>query len=234
MKPIIIFGLFILVMVLAQFAQAQTVDEIIDKNTAAMGGKEKLATLNSVRKEGSMNAQGADVSIVITTLHTVGDRTDFSVMGTQNYQIVTATNGSVFMPIFGQSSPEPMGEQMLKAGQNNLDLKGIFINYKEKGIQAEYIGKQMVDANECYHLKATFKNGNVTNYFIDTKTDRLYKTTTKGKMNGEELEIFINFSNYKQNADGYWFAYTTTNERGDINYDKIETNIKVDESIFKD
>ena len=31
--------------------QAQTIDEIIDKNIAAMGGKEKLLALNSVSME---------------------------------------------------------------------------------------------------------------------------------------------------------------------------------------
>ncbi len=234
MKPIIIFCLFIMVMVFAQFAQAQTVDEIIDKHTAAMGGKEKLGTLISVRKEGSMNAQGADVGIVNTALDGVGYRVDFAVMGTQNYQITTAAKGSVFMPIFGQSSPQDMPDDAFKASQIYLDLKGFFINYKEKGTKVEFTAKETIDGVECYKLIATFKNGNTTNFFIDTKNDRLYKTTTKGSANGEAVDVFTTYSNYKQNADGYWFAYTTTNERGDINYDKIETNIKVDQSIFKD
>jgi len=52
-------------------------------------------------------------------------------------------------------------------------------------------------------------------------------------MNGTVTDVFTIFSNYKQNADGYWFAYTNTNNRGETNFDKIETNIKVDEVIFK-
>ena len=234
MKPIFIFCLFIMIMIFAQFAQAQTVDEIIDKNITAMGGKEKLAALNTVRKEGSMNAQGADVSIVNTAVDAIGYRVDFAVMGTQNYQLTTPAKGSVFMPIFGQSSPQDMPDDAFKASQIYLDIKGIFINYKEKETKVEFAGKETIDRIECYKLKATFKNGNTTNFFIDTKTDRLYKTTTKANVNGEEVEVFTTYTNYKQNADGYWFAYTTTNERGDINYDKIETNIKVDENIFKD
>ena len=228
-----IFGLFIFALVLAQFAQAQTVDEVIEKNITAMGGKEKLATLNSYKMEGFMSVQGTDVGIVITRLHNVGSRTDIAVMGRENYQVTTPAKGIVFMPVFGQSEPGPMPEDQLKAWQPLLDLHGNFVNYKEKGTQVELMGKETLDGTECYKLKASFKNGNTTNYFIDTKTYRLYKTTTMLMTNGTEVESFTIHTNYKQTADGYWFAYTTTNSRGQTDYDKIETNIKVDESIFK-
>jgi hypothetical protein len=233
MKPLMIFGLFIMALIAAQFANAQTVDEVIEKNTAAMGGKEKLAMLNSVRMEGGMSVQGTDVSLTITKLHNVGSRTDISVMGTENYIIITAAKGFSFMPVFGQSAPQDMAEDQFKAGQNLLDLKGTFVDYKTKGINAELMGKETVDGTECYKIKATFKNGNVTDFYIDTKTDRLYKTVTKANINGEATDVYSLFTNYKQNADGYWFPYTTTNSRGETNFDKIETNIKVDEAIFK-
>jgi hypothetical protein len=233
MKPIVIFGLFIMVMVFAQLAQAQTVDDVIEKNITAMGGKAKLATLNSYKMEGSISVQGTDVNITITKLHAVGSRTDISVMGTENYQIVTPTKGTVFMPVFGQTSPQDMPDDQFKAGQNALDLHGNFVNYKDKGMQVELLGKESTDGIECYKLKVTFKNATVATYFIDTKTDRVYKVTAKAVVNGEEIEAATTFTNYKQNADGFWFAYTTTNSRGQTDFDKIETNIKVDEAIFK-
>jgi len=176
MKPLMIFGLFIMALIAAQFAHAQTVDDVIEKNIAAMGGKEKLATLNSVRTEGGMTVQGTDVGIVITKVHNVGMRSDISVMGTENYIIVTPSKGYSFMPVFSQSAPVDMPDDQLKSGQTMLDLKGTFVDYKTKGIKAELMGKETVDGVECYKIKATFKNGNVTDYYIDTKTDRLYKT----------------------------------------------------------
>lgn len=233
MKPIVIFGLFIMVMVFAQLAQAQTLDDVLEKHIAAMGGKEKLATLNSFRMEGNLNYQGTDVGIVITKLHDKGARTDISVMSSENYRIVTPAGGTVFMPVFGQASPSDMPADQVKAEQIFLDLHGIFVNYKEKGTQATLAGKETVDGIECYKITATFKNGYTTNFFIDTKTDRLYKTTGKAIVNGAETESFTIYTNYKQTADGYWFAYTTSNSRGQTDFDKIETNIKIDETIFK-
>jgi predicted RNA-binding protein with PIN domain len=229
MKNLIVFGVFIILLILVQFAQAQTVDEVIEKHITAMGGKEKLATLNNFRMEGNLNYQGTDVSITITKLHSVGARTDIAVMGSQNYRLVTPAAGVVFMPVMGQAAPADMPAEELKFDQVFLDLHGIFVDYKEKGIQVTLAGKETVDGIECYKLKASFKNGNTTIFYIDAKTYRLYKAAESG----EESEIFTIYTNYKQTADGYWFAYSTTNARGQTDFDKIETNIKVDEAIFK-
>jgi hypothetical protein len=233
MKNLIIFGIFIIAMVLVQFAQAQTADELIDNYLAAMGGKEKLLTLKSYRKEGSLSVQGTDVTIVITKLDGVGARKDIAVMGMQNYQIVTPTAGTVFMPIMGQTAPEAMPEDQFKTEQNELDTKDVFLNYKDNGIIVKTEGKQKIDDTECNKLVVTFKNGATAQFYFDAKTHYLFRTISSQKVNGEVSEIFTTYTNYKQNADGYWFAYTNTNNRGETNFDKIETNLKIDPSIFK-
>ncbi|WP_462249912.1 LolA-like protein [Ferruginibacter sp.] len=233
MKPLFIFCLFIMVMIFAQFAQAQTVDEIIDKNITAMGGKEKLASLKSVKMEGNLSVMGNDVALAITTSHGVGMRADISVMGTENYQIVTPAKGTVFMPVQGMSEPTPMSDDQLKSATGQLDLQGALFNYKEKGSTVTLVGKETVDGEECYNIKLTNKMGTVTNYFISTKTNFKIKSTGKRMVNGEETEVANTYSNYKQNADGYWFPYSTTNAQGTTDFSKIDTNIAVDESIFK-
>ncbi len=233
MKNLIIFGIFILALVFAQFAQAQTVDDIIDKYIAAMGGKEKMMSLTTVKFTGNLNVQGTDVSIITTRKHLVGSRADISVMGSDNFQIVTPSKGWVFMPVQGQTAPEEMPEDQFKSSVNQLDLQGTFINYKEKGTTIEMAAKETVDGTECYKLKVTFKNGNHTDYYIDSKSNFIFRTSTKGNINGEEIDIANTYSNFKQNADGFWFAFTSSNSRGETNYEKIETNIPVDDSIFK-
>lgn len=232
MKNLLIFGLFIMALIMVQYTQAQTVDDVIEKYVTAMGGKEKMMTLTTVKMTGSFNVQGTDVSIVSTRKHMAGMRLDISVMGTENYQVMTATKGMIFMPIQGQTAPEEMPEDVFKTGQNQLDLQGAFLNYKEKGTAIEMTGKETVDGTECYKLKVTFKNGNKTDYFIDTKSNRIFKTSTKIMANGEEMDAFTTFSNYKQ-VDGFWFAFTNVSARGETNYEKIEVNIPVDDAIFK-
>ncbi|HAO45389.1 MAG TPA: hypothetical protein PLZ45_10655 [Ferruginibacter sp.] len=229
MKNLMIFGMFILTMVFAQFAQAQTADDVVNKYIDALGGKEKLSSLNSVRLSGSMSIQGNDIAITVTKLHMKGMRMDISVMGTENYQIITPGKGVMFMPVQGMASPTDMPEDAVKAAQSQLDVQSALLNYKDKGTAVEFLGAEGND----YKLKVTFKNGISTTYFIGKSDNRLNKSVSKRSINGEEMEIETTYSNYKQ-VDGFWFAFTVTSSvQGETNYDKIETNVKVDESIFK-
>ncbi|MBP6287071.1 MAG: hypothetical protein KTQ13_07465 [Ferruginibacter sp.] len=233
MKNLIIFGLFILTLVFAQFAQAQTADDVVNKYIDALGGKEKLSSLKSVRLSGSMNIQGTDIAITITKLHMKGMRMDISVMGTENYQIVTPGKGVTFMPVQGMASPTDMSEEQATAAQSQLDVQSALLDYKEKGTSVELLGKEKVDGVDNFKLKVTYKNGIATTYYIGSDTYRLNKTVSKRTINGEEMEIENTYTNYKQ-VDGFWFPFTSTSSvQGETNYDKIETNITVDENIFK-
>ena len=214
-------------------ANAQTADEVVDKYVTAMGGKEKLASLNSVKMSGSMNVQGTDIALTITKTHMVGMRLDIDIMGTSNYQLGNTKEGWVFMPIQGMSAPVQMEEDQFKSFSTQLDVQGALFNFKEKGSTVELAGKETIDGSEAYKLKVTYKSGKVSHFFIDTKSNFLVKTSSMVEVNGTEMESANSFSDYKQNADGYWFPYASTNMQGAITFDKIETNVKVDESIYK-
>ncbi len=216
-------------------ASAQTVDEIIAKNIEAMGGATKIATLTSVKKTGTMSAQGQEFPTTIVVSHLKGMRADFEIMGTSNYQIITPAQSSMFMPIQQMTEPKMGSEEETKEKQGALDLQG-FYDYKTKGMTVELVGDDKVDGNAAYKLKVTSKSGKSYFSFIDKKSNRVVKIISKGKgQDGTEQEMETPYGDYKQNADGYWFAYSTSLNAGmvTVTYDKIESNIKVDESIFK-
>lgn len=233
MKPLMILGLFIMALIAAQFAKAQTVDDIVNKYITAMGGEEKLISLKTVKMEGNLTVNGTDVGLIVTRKHLVGMRADISVMGTENYQIVTPAKGIVFMPIRGMTEPTTMSDDELKSSLTQLDIQGSLVDYKQKGTTVEVIGKEKVDTEDCYNLKLTYKSGVVANYYISTTTYYIVKTSGKKIIGGKEMDVTTTYSNYKKNADGYWFPYTTVNSQGETDYSTIDTNKPVDESIFK-
>ena len=223
-----------LVLFSALTTTAQTADEIIAKNIEAMGGSAKLATLTSVKMSGSMSVQGTDVAMVITKLQAKGVRMDMEIMGTSNYQLANNEKGFAFMPIMGMAEPKEMDADQLNSMKTQSDVQGPFFNYKEKGTKLEYVGTEKINGADAYHLKITYASGKISNCFIDTKSNKILKTTTKTKgPDGNEMEIETAYSDYKQNADGFWFPYTNTTPQGTIVFDKIETNVKIDENIFK-
>ena len=76
------FGIVVIAALIGiQSVTAQTVDEVVNKYVDALGGKEKLASLKTVRMEATMSANGADIEITITKSQMVGQRLDIAVMG---------------------------------------------------------------------------------------------------------------------------------------------------------
>ena len=213
---------------------AQTADEIIAKNIETMGGATKIASLKTVKKTGNLSMQGMDIPMIFTISQMKGFRLDVEVMGTSNYQIITPEKAFMFFPIQQMTEPKEMDAEAVKGMQSALDIQGAFVNYKEKGSTAELVGKEKVDGADAYNLKITGKSGKSVFYFIDAKTNRLVKTSGKATgPDGVEMNVETTYSDYKQNADGYWFAYATTTPQGPVVFDKIESNVAVDENIFK-
>jgi hypothetical protein len=227
------FTILVLFLVSVQFSKAQSVDEIIDKHIAALGGKEKLMLLNTLKMEGSMNMQGMDINVTTTIKQNVGSRVDISVPGMgEGYQILNTTKGWNFMPFQGQTSPEEVAEKDVKIDQSKLDIQGVLVNYKEKGTTVTLEGKEKVDNVECYKLKVTTKNGRTTTLFIDGNSYFRVKSISTIKTPDGEQESETTYADFKKNVDGFTFPYTQTNARGTIVFSNIETNKAVDESIF--
>ena len=208
-------------------------DDIINKHINALGGREELLSLKTIRLTGTLTTQGFDVDVTITKSHLIGMRTDINIPGmSAGYRIVTPTKSINFLPFQGQSSPETTQAES-SATQTTLDIQSPLLDYRAKGTSVELLGTEKVDGEDSFKLKLTFKSGAVNTCFISSKTYLITKATTKMTINGEPTDMETTYSDYKKNADGYLFAYTTTNPAGVTNFTKIETNIAVDPAIFK-
>ena len=215
-------------------ATAQTADEIVAKNITAMGGAEKLKTLTSAKRSGTMATPNGDFPITITVLQAKGFRLDMEIMGTSNYQIFTPEKGFMFFPAQGDTEAKELDADKVQNAQGSLDLQGSLFDYKAKGTALEYLGTEKFNGSDTYKIKATKKSGKVVIYFIDTKTNFVVKSSSKVKgPDGTEVDSENSYSDYKQDKNGYWFAYTAVSANGTITFDSVESNIKVDENIFK-
>ncbi|CAN5378191.1 hypothetical protein BH09BAC4_BH09BAC4_34590 [soil metagenome] len=215
-------------------AYAQTVDEIVDKHVAAMGGLDKLKGVTSLVTERSLSVQGMEIPTKTTILVGKAMRTESSVMGNSMIQVVDGTTGWMIRPAMmqGTGEPEEMPADQLKQQMGQLDPFGALVNYKDKGNKVELVGKEKVDKADAYHLKVTTKDGQVMDEYIDATTNLVSKVKTT--MNGQEGEI--SFSDYKA-VDGIPFANTLdiSSPQGALTMvtTKITVNPKVDETIFK-
>ncbi|NLR78501.1 outer membrane lipoprotein-sorting protein [Chitinophaga eiseniae] len=213
---------------------AQTADEIIAKNTAAMGGEAKLKDLKTQYVEGSMEVQGQSVPIKKWVKQNEAMRLEFNVMGSSNIQVVTRSAGWSLMPVMMQTAPQDMDSATLKIMQTQLDLRGELYDYKNKGKKIELAGKEDINGAPAYKLKVTGESGSTGDVYIDANTFLIVKTVNNINIKGQSLELVLLMSDYKKTPEGYAYAVTTTQTPGDvkINVSKVDVNTPVADTLF--
>ena len=214
-------------------AQAQSIDEIVKKHCDAVGGVAAWKTVKSMKLTGSLNIGGQEIPMTIATVNGKAQRTDFEVMGTKNYEIVTKTAGWSFQPIQQQTKPQPMTADELKAKQEQLNLQDNLVDYAARGNKVQYIGKEDLEGSECHKLKVTRPDGTAMTDFIDPKTFQIIRTTMKVTVDGKEVEVLVNYGNYQKLPEGITIPMTIDAGQMTIAMKSVEVNKITDESIFK-
>ena len=222
-------------LLLSAMSFAQTAEEIVAKHITAIGGADNWKKINNMRQEATLSVQGMDIPVVITALHNKATKQEYTVMGMTGYSIITSEGGWNFNPMQGQTKPEPITQDELKYGKDNLDLQGDFVDYKAKGHSIQLMDKEDIEGVECLKVKLTRKSGNESIFFFDPKTYYIVRTSSKMSSNGQEVESVVNMSNYQKLPEGIVIAYTieSTAVPAPITVTKVIVNGKIDEAVFK-
>jgi len=216
-------------------AQAQSVDEIVNKHIAAMGGKDKLKEMKTSYTEGIMEMHGMEVPVKLWVVNDKAVRMELEVMGNTNIQVATRTGGWMQMPIMGMPEPKPMDSSMVKIMQPRLDMAGELFDYKAKGKKVTLEGKETTDGVEAYKLKVTHPDGAEIYLFIDAGTYYLDKMQGHVKAQGHDAEFAVSFADYKKTSNGYAYPGSVSQEPGGtkISFTKMEVNNPVDDTLFQ-
>ncbi|MFY0253443.1 hypothetical protein ACDQ55_05740 [Chitinophaga sp. 30R24] len=228
------FFTLLMALLIGAGAYAQSVDEIVAKNIAAMGGADKLKGIKTEYIEGSMEVQGQTVPVKRWVKQNEAMRLEFSVMGTNNVQVINHDSGWTLMPVMMQTSAQDMDAQLVKMMKSQLDLRGELYDYKGKGKKIELQGQEAVNGASAYKLKITSADGTQGIVYLDTQTFLLVKAVNHVNLQGQELDLETLFSDYKKTPDGITYAAVTEQSPGGvkIHIDKIENNQPLAESLF--
>ncbi len=226
-------SLLVITLSFANIVSAQTADDVINKHLEARGGLARLKALESIVMTGSLNQNGTDVSMKFVVAQNKGTRVEFSVMGQTGYSIVTPTAGWNMNPFMGATEPTALTPEQLKEAQTQLDIQGPFVDYKAKGNKIDYLGKETVEGKECFKIKLTRANGKTATYYFDNTYNNVRTINTVTGQDGSDQEITTDYSDFRKTPEGYTIAYKRTIPQGEINFDKIEINTKIDEAQFK-
>lgn len=218
--------------------QAQTADEIINKHIEAIGGKEKLAGMKSLRVEADIEIMGNQATSTTTIVYGKGSLSEIDFGGQKIVNCITVDKGGwTINPMTGQVTAEPMPEEQAKQGKSQLYPGGTLFDYAARGTKVELAGQEEANGAKAWKLNVTTKEGGNLVYYIDPATYHIVRTVSKINAGGQEMEQGVNFSDYKKTDYGFVQPYTSAIElpQGmtlNVTVKKVEVNAEIDPKVF--
>jgi outer membrane lipoprotein-sorting protein len=218
-------------------AHAQTVDEIIAKNVQALGGMQKLQSVNTIRSTGKLNVGSFQAGILEEVKRPDRVREEFIIQGLAQVQAYDGKIGWQVNPFGGRRDAEVMSADDTKPLQVDADIDGPLVNYRQKGHKAELVGHDSVEGTDCYKIKLTLKNGDVRYDYLDADSFLEIKLETQTMIRGAIQEREAYFGDYEKIQGIYYPMAIETGQKGDPNrakvtLEKIEINVPLEDALF--
>jgi len=224
---------------LALPAAAQTADDILAKYFAARGGLDKIKAVQSERVTGTISfGPGADGPFVVERARPLKMHMEFNLNG---QVIIRVYDGKSAGWTYNPFVPNPAVQAMTEADLRNIfdeaDFEGPFVDYKSKGNQVAFAGKEDAEEKPAYKLKLTNRNGELSYFFFDASTYVLLKCQGNRQFGGKDIPWVTFFRDFRE-VNGLKYPFLIeyeepgTENAHKITADKIEVNVSIDEARF--
>lgn len=217
--------------------EPKTADEVIAKHIEAMGGRKNLDAIKTIRVTGKMIVQGG-IELAMVVEHKKPDKVRIEIMlqGMTGIRAFDGKSGWFIDPFSGRTDPEKMPPDDVKAIKDQADFEGPLVDYKKKGHQVEFMGKDEEDGSETYKLKVTQKDGTTEYHYLDAQAFLTVKIKGKRTIQGTEIEYEAAPGDYKK-VGGIMVPHAVTVGVGPmggttITFDKVEMNIDLPDDRF--
>ncbi len=231
---------------LGGISQAQSVDEIINNYFENIGGADNFRALKGVKMTASVNAQGMEIPVTMIQLKGGAQLMKFELQGKKLTQMAfdgETAWGHNFMTMQAEKSDSITTENLKRQKQ---DFPDPFLDYKDKGYNAELIGEDTKEGVECFKIKLTKtpvivddkEEENISFYYFDK--ENFVPIVVESEIRSGEMKGMVSqsiFSDYDE-VDGLYFPFSITQGIKDmggqtIKISKIELNPEVDMAEFE-
>jgi len=238
-KWLLIALLTLLPLLLPFGAAAQSADEVVAKALAARGGLGRIKAVQAQRVTGTISfGVGAEGPFVVELKRPGKMHMEMTIGGQTVVRVYDGKSaGWTINPFSENKDVQPMSADDIKNISDESDFDGPLVDYKAKGNEIEFVGKEDVEGKHCYRIKLTNKKGEVRFYLFDAASYQLLKweSTRKGEDKDYPVESF--FRDYRD-VKGIQFAFEIdsdspgTEQKQKIVVAKLEVDPEIEESHF--
>ena len=222
-----------------------TADDILERNFAALGGREKLRAVRTVRFEATQQAGGQSTPTKVYWKRP--DRLRIEVPDEGLIKVVAfdgATAWSTYpqLPGFETEVLEGPARDSLRE-QADL-VEGPTFDYAAKGHHVELVGKEKVGAGEAWRLLLTTAKGELRTFWFDCASFLEVREERTQSSDGKEVTTVSDLSDF-QPAKGILFAHRVesrvraagdgpegSGEPSVFTIQKLELDVDLEDSLF--
>ncbi|WP_412986932.1 M16 family metallopeptidase [Pontimicrobium sp. IMCC45349] len=202
-----------------------TVQTVIDNYINAIGGKDKLAAVNTIHSTANVTIEGAPFKPVANTKQMAPNKmmVDISIegMGTIEKQVFNGETGYIVRQGQRQDMPADRIESQKKSVL--FDELG----FADKNVTLESINT--IEGNDVYKVKLE-ENGETTYRYYSVENAFLVRTESTTKVGEQEITTTVDYDKYSE-VEGVLFPYYTVQKAGPQVLIFNVSNIKVNEGV---
>lgn len=217
------------------FVSAQSLEEVLENYFEVSGQETLLASKNSL-STGKMLQGGVEIPFKQYAAAPNKFKIEATFQGMSFIQAYNGEEGWTLNAFVGQTEPQAMSEDELKAVKVQADYEGMLWNWKDKGYVATLEANEEVEGADCYVVKVVSKDGDEYSTYIETESYVGIKMKSKVTVQGNEVVSETLMSNY-QEGDGFIFpGKVETKVNGQliitIVIDKTVLDVELDSAFF--
>jgi len=219
-------------------SQELNLDDILSKYYQA-AGIEKMKDFQTIYYDGKSNTMGMEYPFKIYKKRPGKSRIEVEIQGSKMIQVYDGQKGWSVIPWSGSTEPQDMTVDEAKNLKDQSEFEGSLYNWKEKGYKVDLVDKEDLEGSSVYKIKLTKPDGDTETYFIDADNFIILKVSSMVKIQGNESEGEVDYSDYKP-VEGVLMPFTFQNkfkgQAGEmvsqIIFDTIVINKEINDSLF--
>ena len=176
---------------------APSADEIIARHVTAIGGKEAVLRIKSIRNSGTLEMPSAGISATIEAA-SAPNRSFMRMTIPGIGDIKNGYDGTVAWEVNPMRGPRIKTDKEKISAQEDADFYGAMLFSKERYLAMETVGAADFGGEKTWQVKTVLKSGKVTNEFFSVATGLRVGSTSPQESQSGAINVVTIESDYKQ------------------------------------